>query len=76
MREALEERSITLAIMIMSANAAGIIGSQYFRSDDAPLYEFGWTLIVAMVSVAFCAAVFANVMYWVLLKGFALRFIQ
>lgn len=75
------ERSITLAIMIMSANSGGIIGSQYFRAGDAPLYEFGWTLIVAMVSVAFVCTIWANVQYWVLnrreaKKGSDLRYVQ
>ena len=30
------ERSITMAVFIMAANAAGIIGSQLFREDDGP----------------------------------------
>lgn len=75
------ERSITLAIMIMSANAAGIIGSQFFRANDAPDYEFGWTLIVALVSVAFFCTIWANFQYWYLnrreaKKGSDLRYIQ
>jgi len=60
------ERSITLAIFIMSANTLGIIGSQLFQAKDAPLYRVGWTIIVALVSLAVVSAVVANVQYWVL----------
>lgn len=60
------ERSITMAILIMSANSAGIIGGQLFQSGDAPLYPIGWTAIVCLTSVALLAMVGANVQYWVL----------
>lgn len=75
------ERSVTLAIMIMSANTAGIIGSQFFQASDAPLYPIGWTLIVALVSVCFFCAIWANLQYWYLnrreaKKGSTLRYRQ
>ena len=60
------ERSITMAILIMSANASGIIGSQIFQERDAPLYFAGWTTIIALVSVGFVAMMFANAQYWFL----------
>ncbi|EEU44840.1 uncharacterized protein NECHADRAFT_96352 [Fusarium vanettenii 77-13-4] len=60
------ERSITMAILIMSANASGIIGSQLFQQKDGPLYETGWTVIVAVVSVALVASVVANLQYYFL----------
>jgi hypothetical protein len=60
------ERSITLAIFIMSANTSGIIGSQLFQAKDGPLYPVGWTAIVALVSVGLVAAAVANVQYRVL----------
>ncbi|KAM0434053.1 hypothetical protein ACHAPT_003998 [Fusarium lateritium] len=60
------ERSITMAILIMSANASGIIGSQLFQQKDAPLYETGWTVIVAVVSVGLVASVVANLQYYFL----------
>jgi hypothetical protein len=60
------ERSITLAIFIMSANCSGIIGSQLFQQDDKPLYRMGWTVVVSIISVALFFTVFANVQYWVL----------
>jgi hypothetical protein len=56
----------SLAIFIMSANTSGIIGSQLFQAKDAPLYRVGWTIIVALVSLAVVSAVVANVQYWVL----------
>lgn len=52
-----------MAIMIMAANCSGIIGSQLFRSDDAPVYKRGWSVIVALTSVALVFAAIANVQY-------------
>lgn len=57
------ERSITLAIFIMSANCSGIVGSQLFQQDDKPLYRVGWTVIVALVSLALFFTIWANVQY-------------
>jgi len=60
------ERSVTMAVFIMAANTAGIIGSQLFQASDAPLYRTGWTAIVILVSVSLLAMIVANVQYWVL----------
>jgi len=60
------ERSITLAVFIMSANCSGIIGSQLFQQSDGPLYRTGWTAIAAIISVALFFTAFANVQYWLL----------
>jgi hypothetical protein len=57
------ERSVTLAIFIMSANVAGIIGSQLFQSDDAPLYKNGWSAILFLVTIGLIASAVANVQY-------------
>ncbi|KAI0172711.1 MFS general substrate transporter [Hypoxylon sp. FL1284] len=38
-----QERSIAMAMIIMGANAAGIAGSQVFRTQDAPLYMNAFT---------------------------------
>ena len=65
------ERSITMAILIMSANTAGIIGSQFFQAKDAPLYPVGWTLIVSLVSVSFFCMILANLQYWILNRRLA-----
>jgi hypothetical protein len=50
----------------MSANTSGIIGSQLFQAKDAPLYRVGWTVIIALVSLAVVSASFANIQYFVL----------
>ncbi|KAH6853956.1 major facilitator superfamily domain-containing protein [Chaetomium sp. MPI-CAGE-AT-0009] len=60
------ERSITMALFIMSANLSGIIGGQLFQARDAPLYKTGWTVILALVSVGVVMAIAVNVQYWVL----------
>lgn len=60
------ERSITMAILIMSANAAGIMGSQFFQASDAPNYENGFTIIVSLVSLSLFSMVWANVQYMVI----------
>ena len=63
------ERSITMAILIMSANSAGIIGSQLFQEGDGPLYVRGWTMIVVLVSFGLIAMISANIQYWMLNRG-------
>jgi len=60
------ERSITLAIFIMSANTSGIIGSQLFQQKDGPYYPVGWSAIAGLISVAVMAAVIANAQYRIL----------
>lgn len=57
------ERSITLALFIMSANTAGIVGSQVFQEGDRPLYRTGWSVIVALISVGLFFSIWANVQY-------------
>ena len=60
------ERSITMAIFVMSANLSGIIGSQLFQAYDAPLYRKGWTIEVALISTALFMCIVANLQYWLL----------
>jgi hypothetical protein len=60
------ERSVTMAMFIMAANISGIIGSQLFQAEDAPLYRTGWTVGLALVSTAFFLAFVANMQYWLL----------
>ncbi|KAM0330873.1 hypothetical protein ACHAQA_003829 [Verticillium albo-atrum] len=60
------ERSITLAILIMSANTSGIVGGQIFQQQDAPLYKTGWSVIIGLVSVAVVSSALSNIQYWVL----------
>lgn len=55
-----------MAMFIMSANAAGIAGSQFFQaSDKASGYKDGWTIIVSLnaVAVLICAGALAQYMW-------------
>lgn len=63
------ERSITMALFIMAANAAGIVGGQLFQEGDKPLYQTGWSAIVGLTSVGLVFAVGANAQYWWLNRG-------
>ncbi|KAF4447766.1 alternative sulfate transporter [Fusarium albosuccineum] len=58
------ERSITLAIHIMAANCSGIVGKQLFRSEDAPHYPRGFTVIVALTAVGVLLSAVANLQYY------------
>lgn len=40
----------------MNANIAGIYGAQIFRSDDKPLYQRGFSVAIAVLSVGFVLA--------------------
>ncbi|KAH7152046.1 major facilitator superfamily domain-containing protein [Dactylonectria estremocensis] len=60
------ERSITLAIQIMSANTGGIIGSQIFQAKDGPLYPVGWSVILGLVTLGVVCSVLANLQYFIL----------
>lgn len=60
------ERSITMAMFIMAANASGIVGNQLFQAKDEPRYHTGWTVIVCLISVGVVFCAFANVQYKVL----------
>lgn len=60
------ERSIRMAMIIMSANTAGIIGSQLFQARDAPKYHTGWAAIVGVIATGFVLSLVANVQYWYL----------
>ena len=66
-----EKRRREIDNLIMAANAAGIIGSQYFQAADAPLYPIGWILIVSLVSVSFFCIIWANLQYLVLNRRLA-----
>ncbi|PNH53602.1 hypothetical protein VD0003_g3851 [Verticillium dahliae] len=66
------ERSITMALHIMAANCSGIIGKQLFRSEDAPLYRTGFSVIAGLSAAAFVLSIVANVQYY-FLNGQQLR---
>ncbi|PNH46476.1 hypothetical protein VD0004_g1694 [Verticillium dahliae] len=66
------ERSITMALHIMAANCSGIIGKQLFRSEDAPLYRTGFSVIAGLSAAALVLSIVANVQYY-FLNGQQLR---
>jgi len=53
-----------MAMFIMAANAAGIIGGQLFQSSDSPAYKVGWTVIVCLVAVGLVSSLIAIGQYW------------
>lgn len=56
-----------MAIHIMGANMAGIVGAQIFRSDDnPPYYPRGWNVILALVATAVAATIISNLQYVIL----------
>jgi len=61
----LGERSIRMAMFIMSANCSGIVGSQLFQAMVAPKYRTGWTMIVCLISTAIVIATFNIIQYWI-----------
>ncbi|CAK7219942.1 hypothetical protein SEUCBS140593_004065 [Sporothrix eucalyptigena] len=57
------ERSIRMALFIMAANCAGIVGGQLFRSDDKPYYHRGWTIAVAFMAFSVAVVLVLLVLY-------------
>ncbi|SCO35396.1 related to nicotinamide mononucleotide permease [Fusarium fujikuroi] len=57
------ERSITMALLIMTANAAGLAGAQIFQAHDAPFYRTGFTVILTLASIALVFAIVSNTQY-------------
>ncbi|KAL2206535.1 alternative sulfate transporter [Sarocladium strictum] len=60
------ERSITMAIFIMSANVAGLASGQIFQAADSPLYRNAWTTVLALSCFGVVAAAWSNLQYWFL----------
>ncbi|KAL3426475.1 alternative sulfate transporter [Phlyctema vagabunda] len=60
-----QQRSVAMAVIIMAANAAGIPGSQIFRSDDAPKYPRGRTIICGLVAGAWVLALALNIQSYI-----------
>ncbi|KAI1853753.1 hypothetical protein JX266_001737 [Neoarthrinium moseri] len=59
-----QERSIAMAMVVMSANAAGIAGSQIFRTEDAPQYRKGFTVCLALSAVVVVQIIVQSVWYF------------
>ncbi|KAH9896383.1 MFS general substrate transporter [Xylariomycetidae sp. FL2044] len=45
-----QERSVAMAMIIMAANCGGLIGAQVFRSEDAPVYQKAFTIVLALAA--------------------------
>jgi MFS family permease len=45
------ERSISIAMWVMSAITGLMVGTQYFRGGDAPFYNSGLRIMIVMVAV-------------------------
>uniref|UniRef100_A0A8H7N2U3 Major facilitator superfamily (MFS) profile domain-containing protein n=1 Tax=Bionectria ochroleuca TaxID=29856 RepID=A0A8H7N2U3_BIOOC len=61
-----KQRSITMAVYIMIANCAGIVGGPIFSENDAPIYRRAWTISVALLSAALFCGVLAHIQYYLL----------
>ncbi|EON98495.1 putative alternative sulfate transporter protein [Phaeoacremonium minimum UCRPA7] len=57
------ERSIRMAMFIMAANCAGIVGGQLFRSDDLPYYHRGWNIAVSFMSLSVALVIGLLILY-------------
>ncbi|KAH7024883.1 major facilitator superfamily domain-containing protein [Microdochium trichocladiopsis] len=66
-----QQRSIAMAMIIMAANAAGIAGSQVFRTGDAPLYINAFTACLTLA--AFLIVVIAAQGAWYFFSNRSLR---
>jgi hypothetical protein len=56
--------TISLRLVVMAANCAGISGSQIFRTEDAPRYLNGLTAICVLAGVS-----------WVQASGLSLQYL-
>ncbi|TGZ76791.1 inner membrane transporter yfaV [Ascodesmis nigricans] len=60
-----QERSIAIAMWVMSAISGLMAGSQVFRAKDAPWYGTGVAVLIGMVGFGLVLAVMQIVVYWV-----------
>ncbi|CZR53456.1 related to permease of the major facilitator superfamily [Phialocephala subalpina] len=58
------ERSIAVAMWVMSAISGLMVGTQYFQGGDAPRYQTGLRTMIIMVSVGIAAALVQEVIYF------------
>ncbi|GIZ48086.1 hypothetical protein CKM354_001116000 [Cercospora kikuchii] len=57
------ERSIAIAMWVMSAISGLMVGTQYFRASDRPFYETGLRTMIIMVSIGIVFAAIQVVIY-------------
>ncbi|KAF2449217.1 alternative sulfate transporter-like protein [Karstenula rhodostoma CBS 690.94] len=58
------ERSISIAMWVMSAISGLMAGTQYLRADDVPFYHKGLRTMIILVAVGMIAAIVQEVVYW------------
>ncbi|KAH8688670.1 major facilitator superfamily domain-containing protein [Phaeosphaeriaceae sp. PMI808] len=59
------ERSISIAMSIMSAILGLMVGTQYYRGDDVPFYSKGLRIQIIMVTIGMLFAIGQGVVYFV-----------
>jgi hypothetical protein len=52
-----EERALAMAMVIMGANLAGVLGGQLYRADDRPTYRRAFNVSIAVLAVGLALAV-------------------
>ncbi|OAQ67293.1 inner membrane transport protein yfaV [Pochonia chlamydosporia 170] len=57
------ERSIAIAMWVMSAISGLMVGTQYFRANDAPFYQTGLRTMIIMVCVGIVFASIQEAVY-------------
>ncbi|KAF2714586.1 MFS general substrate transporter [Pleomassaria siparia CBS 279.74] len=57
------ERSISIAMWVMSAISGMMVGTQYFRPDDLPFYSKGLRTMIVMVATGITLAIVQEVVY-------------
>uniref|UniRef100_A0A0B7JVF2 Major facilitator superfamily (MFS) profile domain-containing protein n=1 Tax=Bionectria ochroleuca TaxID=29856 RepID=A0A0B7JVF2_BIOOC len=67
------ERSIAIAMWVMSAISGLMVGTQYFRANDTPFYQTGLRTMIIMVSVGMAFAIIQVLVYRIHNKRLAKR---
>ena len=57
------ERSISIAMWVMSAISGLMVGTQYYRADDLPFYSKGLRIQIVMVAVGMLFAIVQELVY-------------
>lgn len=70
------ERSIAIAMWVMSAILGLLAGTQIFRRDDTPFYSRGLVIMIALVSFGLVVAALQELVYLVLNRRIRRKGIQ
>lgn len=57
------ERSISIAMWVMSAISGLMVGTQYYRADDLPFYSKGLKIQIVMVAIGMLFAIVQELVY-------------